>query len=204
MSSILLLGSSSQSRQMLLKEALIEFQIIGHAANEDLFKNKGTLHEQVRAIAEHKMAHCSVPNDFPYDSAYILTADTMGMTQAGDILGKPKDRSDALEKLKACNEGVLTTATAFCLEKRVKKEGLWKTVAQHMQVVAAQSEFYVPENWLDRYLEHSLGLVASGAVAIELYGAQFLKSVSGSYTAIVGLPICEVREALEKMGFFEQ
>ena len=31
---------------------------------------------------------------------------------------------------------------------------------------------------------------------------EFLKELNGSYTAIVGLPLYEVREALEKLGFF--
>ena len=41
----------------------------------------------------------------------------------------------------------------------------------------------------------------SGAVAIEEFGAQYLKSISGSYTAVVGLPLYEVKEALIDLNF---
>ncbi len=44
---------------------------------------------------------------------------------------------------------------------------------------------------------------ASGAVAIEDYGAQFLKTVDGSHSAIIGLPLFELREALDELGFFD-
>jgi predicted house-cleaning NTP pyrophosphatase (Maf/HAM1 superfamily) len=69
-------------------------------------------------------------------------------------------------------------------------------------VVTADYVFDVPDAWLDIYLEKSRGLVASGAIAIEEFGSQFLKTVHGSYTTIVGLPMYELREALEKIGFF--
>ena len=43
---------------------------------------------------------------------------------------------------------------------------------------------------------------ASNAIAIEGCGGQFLQWVRGSYTTIVGLPMFELREALEEIGFY--
>ena len=60
----------------------------------------------------------------------------------------------------------------------------------------------MPDNWIDIYLEKTPYLDVSGGMAIEKYGNQFLKTVQGSYSTIIGLPLFEVREALEKLGFF--
>ena len=77
------------------------------------------------------------------------------------------------------------------------------SIYQRGSSLHADYVFEVPEEWIDIYLEKSVGLRASGAIAIEDFGEQFLKSVSGSYSAIVGLPMFELREALSQLGFFE-
>jgi septum formation protein len=200
---ILLLGSSSQSRQALLREVQIPFQVVGHYADEDAVPYGATLQDTVLAIAKYKMDHIRMPEGAEGRVAYILTADTMGADSVGTIHGKPKDRQDAISKIRACRNGVVINATAFCIEKRIYGNGVWVTEQRVSDVITSQLLFTVPDNWMDRYLEHSLGMVASGAIAIELYGAQFLQSVTGSYSSIVGLPVFEVREALEKLGFFD-
>ncbi len=65
----------------------------------------------------------------------------------------------------------------------------------------AYYEFEVPEECIVRYLAVSYGMKAAGAITIEGYGAQFLKKVEGSYSAIIGLPLFELREALQKLDF---
>ena len=64
-------------------------------------------------------------------------------------------------------------------------------------------KFVIPDEWIEIYLKHSLlALSASNAIAVEGYGAQFLTAVNGSYSAIVGLPMFELRQALSDVGFF--
>ena len=40
-----------------------------------------------------------------------------------------------------------------------------------------------------------------GAGVIEGIGQAFLKNINGSYTAVIGLPLFELRQALKKIGF---
>ena len=201
---MLLLGSSSQSRQTLLQEVRIPFTVIGHYADEDAVPYAPTLQDTVLAIALLKMDYIRMPEGKEGDIAYVLTADTMGSDSAGIIHGKPKDSADAIAKIKACRSGVLITATGFCIEKRLYHNGEWQSQERRQNVISSESIFIVPDNWMDRYLEHSLGLIASGGIAIELYGGQFLKSITGSYSSIVGLPVYEVRQVLEELGFFDE
>ena len=198
----LLLGSASRPRQILLEDALVPFIVVGHDANEDDIKHT-TIEETVLAIAQLKMDQVFMPADEKEGCVlFVLTADSMGCTVDGVIHGKPKNREDAITKLKALS-GESMTATGFCVEKRVIKDGVWTTADKREGVVAARCKFEVPDAWLDRYLENSWALKAAGAIAIELYGAQFLKWVDGSSTSVMGLPMFEVRQALEEVGFFK-
>ncbi len=137
------------------------------------------------------------------DICFVLTADTLGQDTHGNIQGKPVDREDAIKKIKDGRKGS-QLSTAFCLDKKMWKSGVWETEKRIERVVHAEYRFYVPDEWIETYLEKSFGLSASGAIAVEAFGAQFLEYVHGSYTAIVGLPMFELREELQNIGFFEQ
>ncbi len=202
MKNILLLGSDSYSRKMLLQDARIPFEVIGHSADEESIARNQPLSILVAQIAQLKMDHVKMPAGQEGDVAYVLTADTMGVDHNGIVQGKMNNRKEAIASLRALDMTERTVATAFCLDKKVYCNGQWQVRKRVEQVVESKYVFCVPSQWVDEYLEHSLGLSASGAIAIELYGAQFLHAINGSYTTIVGLPMFEVREALQKFGFF--
>ena len=203
MSHILLLGSASSSRQLLLTQACIPFKVIGHAACEDDIADQASLELTVQAIARYKMEHVILPAGQDGQIAFVLTADSMVADSAGKFHGKPKDRDDAITKLKIFAEGISITATGFCLERRMFIDGSWVTQERIEKTVAAACEFIVPAHWFDRYFEHTKAMCAAGATAVEAYGMLFLKSIRGSYSAVMGLPLFELRESLELIGFFE-
>lgn len=60
----------------------------------------------------------------------------------------------------------------------------------------------LPDEWIDSYLEKTGALSAAGALVIDDFGSLFFKSMAGSYTGIIGLPLSELREALSELGFF--
>lgn len=197
----LLLASSSVSRQQLLRESRIPFQTIGQSADESRCDWNQPLSDVVSSIARYKMEHATLPEGKEDQIMFVLTADTLSQDMDGKIQGKPQDREDAIKKIKSARNGS-RLCTAFCLDKKIFKDGKWVTTDRIEHVVFASYIFDVPDAWIDRYLENSLGFSSSNAIAIELYGAQFLKEVRGSYTTIVGLPLFEVRQALEALGFF--
>lgn len=197
----LLLGSSSRSRQALLEDARIPFTVIGHNANEDDIPHT-TIAETVLNIARLKMQNVFMPADAKEgDVVFVLTADSMGCTSDGVIHGKPKDREDAVNKIRKYRDAS-ETVTGFCIEKRMFQNGAWKTIQKIEKTGSARCKFNVPDEWVDRYIEYSLAMQASGAVAVEWYGMQFLEWIEGSYSAVMGLPMFEVRQALDELGFF--
>jgi septum formation protein len=203
MNNILLLGSKSYSRKLLLDYARIAYQVIEQDADETQCDWKLAMPQVVANIARYKMEHVVMPQGNAQGQvAFVLTADTLSQEKDGTIGGKPENLEDAIEKIRRARAG-MRTGTAFCLDKRVWREGQWQVEQRIEQYVEAEYIFDIPEEWIDRYIANTIALSASQAIAIEEYGAQFLKEVHGSYSTIVGLPLFEVRQALEKMGFWE-
>ncbi len=202
MNNILYLASQSPSRQQLLKEAKIPFELLPQSADEEACDWAMPLDKLVATIALHKMNHVTLPDGHEGDIIFILTADTLSQDKNGTIQGKPKDHADAIAKIKEARQGT-RLCTAFYLDKKRFHKGKWHLVDRVQQVVAAEYLFVVSDAWIDHYMKNTMSLAVSNAIAVEQYGTQFLKEVRGSYSTIVGLPMFEVREALEKLGFFQ-
>ena len=198
---VLYLASQSQSRQLLLKECQIPFMVLTQKADETSCDWTLPLEQLVREIAREKMRHVILPDGKENDLSFVLTGDTLSQDEKGNLQGKPVDRFDAIEKLKQLRSRS-RIASAFCLDKKIYKNGRWDLISRIEKCVIADHVFDVPDHWIDTYLEKSKGYLASGAIAIEDFGAQFSKIIEGSYSTIRGLPLFELREALEKLGFF--
>jgi len=198
---ILLLASSSFSRQQLLTEAQIPYQVIGHEADETACSTDVPLTTIVRELALLKMAHACLPSGAEGDVSFVLAADSLGSDSQGSIFGKPTDREDAIRMIKHLREGG-QCATGYCLERKIYSNGLWQTQKQICEVVSAEYVLDLPDAWIDRYLEHTEALRASGGLAVEGYGGLFVKTIRGSFSTIRGLPLCAVRNALDACGFY--
>jgi septum formation protein len=201
MNNILLLASQSQSRRILLSHSAIPFVLLEQEADEKECDWTLPLPALVESIAKHKMEQVILPQGVEGKTIFVLTADTLTQDLYGNVLGKPDSREDAIAMLKAVREGA-RVGTAFCLDKKIYHGDAWHIQKRIVMYVESECFFNVPDVWLDRYLENTRALQCSGAIELESYGAQFLQSIHGSYTTILGLPLCELREALEKLGFF--
>jgi septum formation protein len=200
------IASGSRVRHMLLEQARIPFSVVSHLSAEDfVYQSSMTVSDYVTLITADKMKHACLPSlAANEDELYLLTADTLAYaTASGRILAKPRDRDEARLMLNLYKKEPIVVATAFCLEKREKKENSWLTVYSHTECITSNVEFHVDEELIDHYLDtvpHALA--SSGAGVIEGYGFTFLKKIEGSYTAILGLPLFELHQALKKSDFF--
>lgn len=200
---ILYLGSDSASRKMLLTQSKIPFKVVGHLADESQVDANLSLEEQVGYIAQLKMDHINLGiGSYEGEIRYVLTADTMGCDAEEKVHGKPTSREDAYNKIRKLS-GTYRTATGFCIQKRVWHNNEWVIEQSHSQVVSTIYTFRVSEKRIEDYFENTPGLTCSGAIAVEDYGLQFLESLQGSYSSVVGLPLYEVRTILENYGFFD-
>jgi septum formation protein len=203
MNSVLYLASGSASRKYLLEEAKIPFTVLRQTADEAACDWSLPIEQLVVAIAQSKMAHAVLPAGAEGMTMYVLTADTLTQDAGGVIYGKPVDYASAVASIKALR-GAARVVTGFCLEKKQFVAGTWHTIQAVTKSIVTRCEIDIPDAWIATYFkEYPLALSCAGAMAIERYGMLFLKSVEGSYSNIIGLPLVEVRQALEFMGFYQ-
>jgi septum formation protein len=205
---ILYLASGSAARKKLLEEAGIAFKIVPHCSHETVGEGL-PIEKRVLAIARDKMA-CVDLKDVPTNqSAFVLTADTMISVQHNGkelVLGKPKDLADAHHMIALMRDRDIQVATACCLARQSHKHAaIWTIEKQTAWTTSAICNYVIPQESVDNYFRHvPTALNVCGGCTVEGYGQQFLQKISGSYSAVLGLPMAELREQLTVMGFWSQ
>jgi len=202
----LYLASDSASRKNLLTEAQIPFEVIGHTADESIVDVNRPLAQVVAEIAQLKMNHIVVPaGTHDGQIVFVLTADTLtlkGGPGAHEVFGKPKDRAHAQYMLRVTRQGSIT-GTAFCVQKLVWKDDVWHTLDRQTGYAQGFNIIDIPDAFIDFYLDRIDYMNVSGAIKIRGLCEQFIKEIRGSYSAIMGMPMYELRETLYRMGFYE-
>ncbi|MGC2310014.1 MAG: Maf family protein [Candidatus Babeliaceae bacterium] len=199
----LYVASKSPSRRMLLDEVGIEYIIIRQDADELACDWTLPLEQLTQSIALHKMEHAVLPTLKENDIIFVLTADSLVQDTFGNVHGKPESRADAVEKIKKIRQGG-RCGTSFCLDRKVFKNNKWELQERITETIVAAYQLDISDEWIEYYLDrYPIALEAAGGFAVEGFGSQFIKTINGSPTTIIGLPVCEVRKALQKLGFFE-
>ena len=181
----LILASASPRRKELLRLLGLDFQVIPSRVDETFFVNERPA-EHVLRLAENK-AH-AVAQLHP--QAWVLGADTIVVID-GEVLGKPGDADAAaamLEKLSGRTHEVFTGFALLCLADRV---------AIRQEVRAAVTFRSISPDEKMWYIRSPEPYDKAGAYAVQGLGAFFIKEINGSYTNVMGLPLCEVVDALK-------
>lgn len=197
----LYLASSSKGRRELLTQADIPFKLIEQNANE-IYSGVKSLQEIVVMLAIRKMDHAQLLPSFNGNIMYVLSADTMVENCFKKIMGKPKDNEEVQSQIQSINQGPCLVSTGFCLEKKIFDEDKWHTQSQIVEAVTTECLFFISDYWINKYLSLTDSFNIAGSITIEGFGSQFLKEIHGSYSNIIGLPLFEVRQALETLDFF--
>lgn len=205
---LLYLGSQSKTRQYLLQIAKIPYHVVPHCSDECGVDASGSFDDYVLSIAKHKMEHITLPPSISGE-IFALTADTlMRIARTKQVLGKPQDKADAKKMLLSqCGE-TIELATGCCLDKKIYRDNQWVTLESIHWVTSATLEFCVEEKYIDTYLQelpHALHVCGAGMIrnigSDQDFGLNFLKSINGSYTTVLGLPLFELRANLKQLGF---
>lgn len=120
----------------------------------------------------------------------VLGSDTIVVLN-GLILGKPTDLNDAKRMLALLSGQTHEVMTAVALtdgEHTFKR--LCRTQVSFCELSAAD---------IDAYVASGEPMDKAGAYGIQALGGCFVKSITGSYSAVVGLPLVETRELLACM-----
>ncbi len=203
MKNTLLFASKSVPRRELLQKVQIPFSIIAQDADESQCDWALPFPQLLASIAVHKMNHVILPEGKEDEHCYVLTVDTMLQTLEGTVLGKPSSKEAATKMIQASRDGGVV-ASAFCLDKKIFKNDEWIVDQRIQKYVSAKYVLDFPDSWIEKYFEeYPEYLNIAGALIVEEYGMQFVKTIDGSYSTAIGLPLYELREALESLNFFE-
>lgn len=124
------------------------------------------------------------------ENEILVTADTMVLCR-GQVLGKPKDREDAIRMLKLISGHLHRVITAATIRDREHETTFSDTSYVHFRELEdSEIEYYV-----DRYRPYD----KAGAYAIqEWIGYTGIIKIDGSYYNIMGLPAHRLYEELMK------
>lgn len=124
--------------------------------------------------------------------APVLCADTtvaLGRT----ILGKPEDTADAARMLAQLSGATHRVLTAVALQHGTQR---------HAALSVSRVRFaQITEAQIARYADSGEPLGKAGAYAIQGAAAAFIEHISGSYSGIMGLPMFETAQLLQRAGF---
>jgi septum formation protein len=188
MESRLILASQSPRRYELLKQVGLDFEVVPSKVMEDFVQGESP-REHVIRLAEAKAR--DVAGRYP--DRWVVAADTVVYID-GSILGKPKSREEAeemLRRLSGQEHRVLTGFFVFRLEGGKSDKEAVQTTVRMKSLTSAEMEWYVKTGEpFDK----------AGGYAIQGIGSYMIQSIEGSYTNVVGLPLCEVIQTLTRLG----
>ena len=188
---MLILASKSPRRKYLLEQAGLTFSIIP----SDFDESSVTMSEPdvyVRMLAEAKAFDISEK----HPDSWVIGADTIVLIDNA-ILGKPAFNEEArtmLKQLSGKTHQVLTGYCICCKNKNTVFSETAKTDVHFKSLSIAE---------IDWYIQTGEPFDKAGAYAIQGIGTFLVRRINGSYTNVVGLPVCEVIEFLMKNEVLE-
>ena len=187
-----ILASASPRRQELLQLAGVSFEVIPSQTEEKMLANESA-EEHVIRLARAKATDVAGQ----YRERWVLAADTVVVID-DRVLGKPKNQQEAEEMLRMLSQREHQVTTGYCILKSSNLEKREGKVTTRVKFKALSSEEI---HW---YLDTDEPFDKAGGYAIQGKAAFMVKEIHGSYTNIVGLPLCEVIEALQELGVVDR
>jgi nucleoside triphosphate pyrophosphatase len=186
--SSIILASKSPRRRYLLTQAGITFSVVPSRIDESSVPISPP-EQYVRDLAEAKAS--DVARLFP--DKWIIGADTIVLID-NMILGKPKSRDDARHMLKRLSGETHQVFTGFAISCPAKERLFSETVVTDVLFKE------LSDDEIEWYVHTKEPFDKAGAYAIQGLGTFLVKRINGSYTNVVGLPVCEVIEFLIREG----
>jgi len=189
-STTIVLASASPRRSELLESAGISFRVAPADICEDPLPDEEPV-DHVLRLAEGKARAAAERTE----GRYFLGADTIVLCD-GEIMGKPKDQADAVRMLKKLSGVPHEVVTGFAIFDRERKGAVREAVRTKVFFKHLRDEE------ISDYIATGCPFDKAGAYAIQGGAAHMVQKIEGSYTNVVGLPLCEVVDALRVIGAF--
>jgi septum formation protein len=188
----LILASRSPRRRYLLEQAGLTFSVIPSALDESSVPVSPP-ENHVRMLAKAKAVEVAEL----YPQSWVIGADTLVLT--GDaVLGKPDTAVQARQMLEALSGKTHRVLTGYCICCKAAGRSFSETVETKVLFKT------LSESEIDWYINTSEPYDKAGGYAVQGLGTFLVKRIEGSYTNVVGLPVCEVIEYLLREGIVKR
>ncbi len=184
----IVLASASPRRVELLRSAGISVSVRPSNIEESPFPDETPEAHAVR-LARDKARGVASPDT----GCFFIGADTI-VVCGDEIMGKPRDAADAERMLRRLSGAAHRVITGYAVID----------VASGREITEAVSTMVFFKELRDEeirsYIASGCPFDKAGAYAIQGDAAHMIRKIEGSYTNVVGLPLCEVVEALHTLG----
>lgn len=179
----IILASQSPRRKELLGLLDLDFKVEVREV-EEIFPNSLDSSEVAEYLANLKAAAFTNLSD----EQLIITADTVVILDQ-QILGKPKDRTEAIQMLRSLSNRSHNVTTGVCIKSSDKTISFSNTTKVYFkELTTSEIEYYI-ENYKPYDKAGSYGIQ-------EWIGAIGITKIEGSYFNVVGLPIQELNKQI--------
>jgi septum formation protein len=188
----LILASKSPRRRALLHQAGLAFTVVPSSVDESSV-DVASPDMRVRLLAEAKAQEVAQR----YPGSWVIGADTMVVID-DTALGKPRTQDQARRMLVALSGKTHKVLTGYCICCQTAKRSFSETVETKVLFKA------LTKSEIDWYTQTGEPFDKAGGYAAQGLGAFLIRRVEGSYTSVVGLPVCEVIDYLVKKGVVQR
>jgi len=183
----LILASASPRRKRLLKQIGLPFRVMTSQVNENGID--AAPERLCRILAEHKA--CRLRSKAK--KSWVLGADTLVVVDE-NVLGKPADEEQAECMLRMLSAREHRVITGFCI---LNPSG---AVSRSESVITTVRIKELSDEEIRAYIATREPYGKAGGYAIQGIGSFMVEAISGSYTNVVGLPLCALIKALVSAG----
>jgi septum formation protein len=191
---MLVLASASPRRRDLLTRAGLEFRV-EPAGIEEQARPGEAPEALAERLAREKASH--VAARLVAGSGVVLGSDTIVVLD-GDVLGKPRDAAHARELLGRLVGREHRVVTGVALTHAGEHSNAAQTRSFTVTSRVTLREASADE--IASYVATGEPLDKAGAYAFQGEGRRFVRSVEGSETNVIGLPVEETLELLREVG----
>ncbi len=186
-----ILASASPRRRELLEQLGIDFDIMVAPIDESGIDKGMTPDLYTGVLSMYKAAAVAkVLREQGRTKEIIIAADTIVYLD-GKILGKPADDNDAKRMLMDLSGKEHEVYTGLCVMRI--KDGY--SVSRSVKTMVSFKA--LSEEEIDAYIKTGEPSDKAGAYAIQGKASAFIKSITGDYFNVVGLPLSELYDILK-------
>lgn len=198
----IILASASPRRRELLAQIGMDFEVRASSAEEKTeAKDSEELVKELSALKAldiwEKLSEEEKKNGL------VIGADTV-VSICGTVMGKPKDREDAvrmLSLLQGRTHQVYTGVTFIYLDEKGDRDTGRKTERRVNSFFEKTDVLVFPmsEEEIARYVDTGDPMDKAGAYGIQGIFAAYIKGIAGDYNNVVGLPVGRLYQELKKI-----